>query len=262
MQLYFPQLIRPFSILYKIFESVLIRNIDLLMPVDETIKNYYLKQYPNLRKNVVVIPVGIDLDKFKPLDKKSMRRIHGFNQNEKIILFAGRVERIKSLDFLIRSFKLVKELKQNAKLVIVGRGSDEQRLKRLTQELDLVDVLFMGFQNPTTIPELLNCSDVVVLCSESEASPNIVREALACGVPVVSTNVGDVQSVITTDVVGRIVERNEKSYAKAIIDILNIEPEKVRKECGTISKSFNLNEVNRQVMLTCQKLAKKFKPRQ
>ncbi|MBN1245748.1 glycosyltransferase family 4 protein [Candidatus Bathyarchaeota archaeon] len=254
VKLHYPQFLKPFSFFYKRFESVLIRKVDLLMPVDESTKQYYVSQYPNITKNVIVIPVGIDLSKFKPMDKKTTRKKYGFDPEDKIILFAGRVERIKGLDFLIKSFKSVKEMEPNAKLVIVGRGSDETRLRRLTEEFELTDVVFMGFQNPRKIPEILNCADVVVLCSVSEASPNIVREAFACGVPVVSTNVGDVQKIITNEWIGRIVERNEESFAIAITDILNLEPEKVKKECIKISKNFDLNQVNRRIMMMCQKM--------
>ena len=237
----YPQYFKLVNKLHKIVESFCLKRINVLVAINEEVKQAYERRYPWINGKIKVIPgTGVDLEKFKPMDKEKIRKKYGFKPDEKIILFVGRLEKIKNLDFLIRSFVFVINEVPNAKLVIVGRGSWQENLVNLVKELNLEsNVIFMGEINPEEMPEVYNCADVLALSSMSEASPSVVREALACGVPVVSTNVGDASEIITDPLLGAIGnEYDEKLFAEALIktiEIVKAKPEKVKERCRDVA---------------------------
>lgn len=261
VRLNYPRLLKPVSAIYKTIESYCLKNTDRIIAGSQYIKQAFEERHPWIKGKIKIIPTGIDLDEFKPMDKVKIRRKYGFEPDEKIILFAGRLEKIKNLDFLIRAFASVKEYVPRAKLVIVGRGSEMERLINLASDLDLNNkIVFMGQQASERIPEIFNCTDVFVLCSITEGSPTVVREALACGIPVVSTDVGDVRYVIENEGIGKIAERDERSFADAIIDVFNMideEPEKVMEKCRNSSKKFGFGEIGQEIMKIYEELSEK-----
>jgi len=226
--------------------------IDRLITDCRTAKEYYEQRYPWVKAKLKVISTsGVDPSKFRPMDKMQMKEKFGFSKN-KVVMFVGRLAKVKNIDFLIRSFVLVKRLIPNAKLVIVGRGECQLELKQLVRKLNLDDdVAFAGEIHPYKVPEILNCAEVFALCSITEGSPTVVREALACGVPVVSTNVGDINQVVKNRIIGSIVDKDEIKFADALIRFLNLnesERRKVEEECVEASKEFSLEEVFEKVL--------------
>ena len=231
----YPQYSKFINKLHKIVESFCLGRIDILVAVNEDVKKAYEERYPWVRGKIrVVSGSGVDLKKFRPMDKKRIREKYGFNPEDRVILFVGRLEKIKNIDLLIQSFALVVRNIPHAKLVIVGRGSERPRLERLVSSLNLKDkVIFMGEINPEKIPEIYNLSDVFALPSYSETGPAVIKEALACGIPVVSTDVGEVRKLIITNDIGKIVEkRDEYVFTEAIINIID----RLRKNSKKISK--------------------------
>ena len=97
------------------------------------------------------------------------------------------------------------------------------------------DVIFTGTLEHDKIPEIINCADVFALTSLYESGPLVTQEALACGIPVVTTDVGRVRDFIKNDAVGRIVDRNEKKFAVAIKEMLNKDQEKTRNACRKVA---------------------------
>jgi len=121
-------------------------------------------------KNSVVIPCGIDTEKFTELEKQSSREKLGLEQNKNIILFAS------GFDNEIKNYPLAKKA-----MDLLGNGHQLIELKGYNrEELEL----------------LLNASDLLLLTSFSEGSPQIIKEAMACNCPVVATEVGDIKEVI------------------------------------------------------------------
>jgi glycosyltransferase involved in cell wall biosynthesis len=131
-----------------------------------------------------------------------------------------------------------------ARLVFVGDGRDRKRLEDMARDLTPKEVLFMGAQEPDRMPEILNCADVLALCSLFEGSPTVVREALACGVPVVTAPVGDVAQVISSNLVGRIVPKDIDQYSRAIVEFLSKEDrEGTRRECVKAASEFGFDHI-------------------
>jgi teichuronic acid biosynthesis glycosyltransferase TuaC len=123
----------------------------------------------------LVIPTGIDMNLFNPREKTEARNLLGIPQNERIILFVGNPLNVEKRFELARSaVDLIKKSHSNVRLFVVNRISYEQ------------------------MPLYMNMSDVLILTSAHEGSPNVVKEALACNLPVVSTDVGDVRKRLSS----------------------------------------------------------------
>ena len=120
--------------------------------------------------NSAVIPCGIDLDVFYPLEMKKAREILKMNPDKKYILFSSSFDRAEKNSSL--AFSAVNKLKLNCELLELKNRSRE--------EVNL----------------LLNACDLLLLTSFTEGSPQVIKEAMACNCPIVTTDVGDIREVI------------------------------------------------------------------
>ncbi len=132
-------------------------------------------------------------------------------------IHVARMNPIKNQKLLITAFKAVTEESPNSRLVMVGDGSLTQELKSLTFDLGIADkVEFLG--NRSDIPQLLSNADAFVLSSDSECCPMTVLEAIASGLPVVSTDVGGIGEI--SGDAGLLVEKgNLQQLAEAMIEV-------------------------------------------
>ena len=142
----------------------------------------------DINKNGIVIPVGIDVDKFKSSSIDSdLSKING-----KKICYLGRLSSVKGINYLIESFAKLNQ--DDLNLVIVGEGDQKNKLMSLVKELNLENkVHFLGYKQSNTILPFI---DVLVLPSLSEGLPHSVLEAIACKKPVVATSVGDLPNLL------------------------------------------------------------------
>ena len=239
-------------------EKFIVFRMDKIIALNEEIKEYYLKRYPKLKDKIVVIPTAIDIDRFKPLSKKEMRHKYGFSSSDKIILFVGRFARLKGLDLLLRSFKIVETKIPDAKLVLVGGGRKEGELRGLAKKLELTNEIFWGTVDHDAVPEIMNCADVFALSSLSEVSPTVVKEALACGVPVVSTDVGDVHKLVKDGETGYIVKtRTEEEMSAKLIKVLLSNNDKFKENCISMAQQYSWNSIAKKIMGVYDEVLKK-----
>lgn len=125
-------------------------------------------------KNVFVIPNGVDFEKFKPIDKNEARKILGLDNLKRYILFLADPDRT------VKDFNTANEA-----------------VSKLNKRFDEpVEILKLKDIPPNTVPLLMNAADIVLLTSFSEGSPNVIKESMACGRPIVATDVGDIRNVI------------------------------------------------------------------
>jgi glycosyltransferase involved in cell wall biosynthesis len=247
-----PRIVR---IIYSIVESYCLKKCDAVIAVDPRTKDYYERKYPWLESKIQVIPVGIDTTKFKLLDKDVLRRRYGFAGKDRIILYVGRLEKEKNLDFLMDCFIHVAAVIPEAKLVLVGDGRERKHLESRVQPNFRNKILFMGIQSPDKIPEIINCADVLSLSSFTEGSPTVVREALACGVRVVSVDVGDVPKIVQEETMGQIVPREGKRFSQALITVLSKEENKaLRVSRSAYASRFSFDTVGEDTLRLYEEL--------
>lgn len=238
---------KPFfvAVIYKIIESFCLKHINKLIAVNKTTKIYYEQMYPYLKNKIEVIPIGININKFRPINKKDMRDKYRFNQNDKIVMYVGRLEKEKNIEFLIKSFAVISNPK--AKLVIIGDGRQRRYLEKLAEDLKIKNVQFKGFQNSNMIPELLNCADIFILTSLYEGSPTVIKEALSCGIPIVSTAVGDVPEIVISEDYGYLVDStNPKELADKIL--IALEKEWDHEKIRTYAEYFTWENVAKKTL--------------
>ena len=150
-------------------------------------------------RKVSLVPCGVDLEVFRPLDQKSVRSRLGLN-GEKILLYVGRVEPIKGLDLLVETAAQM-DFAEGVRMMVVGadvNGDREMhRVKQLAKERDLEDKIdFVGQVDHDDLPLYYNAADVCVVPSYYESFGLVALESMACGTPVVATRVGGLSTII------------------------------------------------------------------
>lgn len=171
------------------------------------------KKYSN--KDITVIPFGIDLEMLKPVKVKSL-----FDENDIVIGTVKQLEHKYGLEYLMKAFKLLKDKLKNIslKLLIVGSGSMESKLKKLSEDLNINNqTVFTGKIPHNKIVEYHNMMDIEVYLSDYESFGVSIIEASACEKPVVVSNVGGLPEVVDDGKTGFIVPpANPQKAAEAI----------------------------------------------
>jgi glycosyltransferase involved in cell wall biosynthesis len=164
---------------------------------------------------------GVDRRLFHPGDKAQERAILNLSPEEKAILFVGNLVPVKAVDVLIRASAEPMRVDSTIRLVIVGQGPLRTELKRLAQELGIVDrVRFVGPIPHAELPRWFRATDLFVLPSHSEGVPNVLLEASACGVPWVASRVGGIPEIAHLGL-SRLVQPNAPvELAQAIREML------------------------------------------
>jgi N-acetyl-alpha-D-glucosaminyl L-malate synthase BshA len=164
---------------------------DGLTAVSESLKQDTLSFF-DVKKEIKVIPNFIDFNRFKKTDKDHFKKAIAPN-GEKIITHISNFRKVKRVDDAIRIFDIVSK-KVNSKLLLIGDGPERQNLEQLCRELGLCDdIRFLGKQD--AIEELLAISDLFLMPSSSESFGLSALEAMACEVPVISSNAGGLAEV-------------------------------------------------------------------
>ena len=180
--------------------------------------SYIMEQETKLYtdKDIEVTPFGIDMQQFKPTYTKEKL----FKKDDIVIGTVKTLEEKYGIEYLIRAFKIIsdKYKKLPLKLLIVGGGSLEYSLKKLTQELNIEDkTTFTGNVAFLDVPKYHNMLSVSVSVSNSESFGVAIIEASSCAKPVIVSNVGGLPEVVDNGVTGIVVNpRDPEDTAKAI----------------------------------------------
>lgn len=156
---------------------------------------------------------SVDIEKFSQNEDNSFRNELGLT-DKPIVLFVGNLIKRKNVDSLLEAKKIANS---NYYLVIVGDGPLFKKLKKKVEEENIRDVIFTGSRND--VENIIPSCDVLVLPSLSESFGLVLIEALACGKPVIGSNVGGITEIITDDV-GLLVNPNKVSSIASAIDRL------------------------------------------
>ena len=179
-------------------------------------------------ERVVIVPPGVDLAMFQPMDRAVARREIGFGSG-RMLLFVGRLERLKGVEVAIRALALLRDRRHDdVRLLILGEDSHEgdesekDRLKAIATEVRVRDrVDFIGSVAHHELPYFYAAADVCVMPSYSESFGLVALEAQSCGCPVVASGVSGLRSVVRDEVSGYLIDQHDAAaYAERIGRVL------------------------------------------
>ncbi len=177
-----------------------------------------------------IIPPGVDLNLFQPVEAMEARDFIGMPYDHQSILFVGRIDPIKGLDVWFKAIQLIVEqdplLREKLCVCLVGGDLDEEtppdteqgRLQALKDELGIGDiVMFLGRRSQDCLPYYYSAADLVVMPSRYESFGMVALEAMACGTPVVASDVGGLSFVVRDGETGYLVpEGNPYALADCV----------------------------------------------
>lgn len=224
---------------YKKLTAVTVRLCSLLSHFPDAVianSNAGRKFHQNMGyrpKHFKVIPNGFDLERFAP-DARARRRVRaelGIGLKNPCVAMVARFDPMKDHKTFLRAAALIAEKEKHVHFILCGNGVDQNNasLYGMVRDMALSDrVHLLGPRDD--VPAILAATDVFALCSKGEGFPNVVGEAMACGVPAVASDVGDVREIIGDT--GLVVpSQNPSAMAGALCRILAM-PAQKRKNLG------------------------------
>ncbi len=179
------------------------------------------------QSKILVHYTGLDRDRFRPLEHVGLRGQlnqslgYPLDNTHPLLACVGALIERKGQDLAIGALPAI----PGAKLILVGKGEDEGHLRQLAGDLDVAErVYFAGSIDHDLLPVILSAADAMVLPTLNEGLANAWVEALACGTPVITTDVGGIRELITSDIAGRIVDRTPEAIASAVKSLLADKP--------------------------------------
>jgi len=204
-----------------------LKNADQIFSVAKALKDRAVS-FGIDKKKIIVSSNGVDTSVFRAYDMYEMRKELNLPLDKKIIVSVGNLVERKGFHILIEALRILRDRYRNdAYLVIVGGPGEEgdysEVLFRLIHELNLSKYVTMaGPQKNSDLYKWYNASDISCLASSKEGWANVLLESLACGKPVVATNVWGTPEVICSEKYGILTERNPKVMASALSKALDI----------------------------------------
>lgn len=203
----------------KVFVKSLYRHADTVIAVSDGIKGDLIKNFNISEGKIVVIYNPVDIEEIRRLSQENVDH-RWFKDKLPVVVSVGRLTKQKGYPYLIRAFSIVRE-KVSCKLLIIGEGEEKKRLINMAKEYNLErDIEFLGFQkNPF---KYMRNATVFVLSSLYEGFGNVIVEAMALGLPVISTDCPSGPSeIIENGKNGLLVKvGDENDLAHAILNVL------------------------------------------
>lgn len=204
----------------KSFEPVVawsINQSDGVTAVSGFLRQATLDTFP-IRRDIEVVPNFVDLQRFQRQDKEHFRKLIATN-NEKLIIHTSNFRKVKRIEDVVKTFEIIHR-KVRSKLLMVGDGPERSNAEALCRELHLCDdIIFLGNQNP--VEELYSIGDLFLMPSENESFGLSALEAMACGIPCITSNTGGLPEVNLDGVTGYVADVGDvQTMAERAISIL------------------------------------------
>ena len=190
--------------------------------------------YRAKRRQLVVIPPGVNLERFNTdLPAAEARKTLDVNPDSHVLLFVGRIEPLKAVDTILEALHVLRErqstLLKRLHFMIVGgdpasrRDRELQRLQDLSRRLGISQIVsFMGAKEPAHLPVYYSAATAVIVPSDYESFGMVALEAMACGTPVIASQVGGLQFLVRDRETGfHVPAREPISLTEAIIALVS-----------------------------------------
>ena len=198
---------------------------DLIVTASDHERDLLRRYYGAREARLATVPCGVDIERFQALDRASCRRRLGLPLDAPVLIWVGRLEKLKGVDILIEALAQLDE--RDFTLLVVGGDGRARALKaELQQQASDAglerNVRFVGAVPHEDLPTYYSAADVCVVPSYYESFGLVAVEAMACGVPVVASRVGGLMSTVTDGVNGYLIPwRCPEPFAEKLEVLLN-----------------------------------------
>jgi glycosyltransferase involved in cell wall biosynthesis len=201
------------------------------------------------KEKVSVITNGVDTNKFKPMlaERRDIRRELGIGDKDRVVGIVAALRPEKNHTLFLEAATLVKSRLPDTHFIVVGEGPERGKIEANIAEAKLQGRVHMT-GNRSDIPKVLSAMDLFSLTSHNEANPVSIMEAMACGVPVVATNVGSVSETVVDGETGLLAPAGDaRQLALLWMDLL--ENTEKRRTLGRAAREFIVNEWSQKNMI-------------
>jgi glycosyltransferase involved in cell wall biosynthesis len=228
---------------YKTAVTFSINKSDVVTSVSQNLKEETYSLF-DIKKDIHVIPNFIELDKIKNIAKIANNRSVMANENERIITHISNFRKVKRIPDVIDIFYKIQQ-KIPSKLMMVGDGPEKEKAENLCYKLGISDkVIFFG--NSNEIDKILSFTDLFLLPSETESFGLAALEAMAWGVPVISSNTGGLPEVNFDGISGYLSDvGNTQEMSQNAIKILENEDVllEFKNNASSTAKQFDIKNI-------------------
>ncbi|MEM1155678.1 MAG: glycosyltransferase family 4 protein [Pseudomonadota bacterium] len=215
--------------LYFWIEKVLLKRVREIFIVREDAVEEYRKRFPEKKKAIRFLPTWMNPGLFYELDNQSKHHEREsfsdfpISPDDQMLVFVGRLDHQKDPLYLIDILEALKAKREKWKMLIIGDGVLRSDVEEAIYRTDLKDrVLVAGARLQDEVARFVRASDLLLLSSAYEGMPRCVVEALGCGVPVVTTNAGEVSLLVNDGENGFIVkEKDPEEFANKVECVLS-----------------------------------------
>ncbi len=255
-------------------EQIVMDNVDHIIAATDDEKNKMVQLYQIGTEKISIIPPGVDTSHFYPIPPDEAKAFVGVPPEEKMLLFVGRIEPLKGIDKIIHAIANLQkaDVLSNCPhyLIIIGGDPeapaaemDEEmlRLQQLCRDLEIGNlVLFLGKQSQDTLPYYYSAAEMVLVPSHYESFGLVALEAMACGTPVIATQVGGLTDLVKNGFCGLTVPDDDPQQLELSMTQL-ICKEEIRQQMSsqalTYAKSYSWEIIAPRIFKEYQRLIKK-----
>jgi len=214
-------------------ETELMGKADALIAATHAEHTQLIWLYRASRRKIEIVPPGVNLERFHPFPRKIIREQLRLPLDRRILLFVGRIEPLKGVDTILHALAVLRDQQPQAMqkvcfLIIGGDPKDSSdpemvKLRQLTTDLHLdMEVCFLGAKEQALLPHYYAAADAVLVPSDYESFGMVALEAMACGTPVIASEVGGLAYLIKDGETGYLVPvRDVGAFASRIGIIVN-----------------------------------------
>jgi glycosyltransferase involved in cell wall biosynthesis len=227
-----------------------IARADLLLTVSEAMRKAAISRFGAIPGRTRTIINGFDTRIFRPRPQNEMRRELGIPVDARVVIYVGRFVESKGMRELVTAFERLASENQNLHLALIGDGVMREELVALIDAKGLAGRIMMpgGFE-PADVARWIAAADVLTLPSWSEGYPNVVVEAIACGRPVVATDVGGTREIVAPHSSILVPPRDAESLANALAEAL-VKPWDQAAIANSLSRSWG--DVAAETLAACE----------
>jgi glycosyltransferase involved in cell wall biosynthesis len=215
---------RIFEGIFNLFNKLIYKKADWIIAIDRRCNAQAAQNGAGNKTSLLMN--AVDMEKFRPneFERIRTRKHFGLSEDQHVLIFVGRIEKPKGPGRLLECIPFFNTQGLDFKIFIVGEGTYRSNLENYVVSKGFeTQVVFLGHISNAGLPRYYNMADILVLPSDMEGVPMVILEALACGTPVVASNVGGISDLIIDSFNGMVLnELSPERISSAIIDVLHM----------------------------------------